>query len=133
MAEMATSAVDSILGMLDDGVDPPPSLGSLKAAISEGEATAIAQMLYTVLSEQTLDYDVSEDGKLVPTVADYSNKEDALALEKMSYIYTYGIKMYKSGILDGESLKKIVLERLAGRVGMDGPQFDKWLAIPAVE
>jgi hypothetical protein len=51
--------------------------------------------------------------------------------EKLAYIYSYGITMFKRGMLDGDSLKEIVLADIAGRVNMDGPEFDKWLEIPA--
>ena len=41
--------------------------------------------------------------------------------------------MYKRGFIDGGALKTIVLERMAARVGLDGPGFDQWLAMPAAE
>lgn len=30
-----------------------------------------------------------------------------------------------------DALKKIVLDDLAGKMGMDGPTFDKWLEMPS--
>ena len=34
---------------------------------------------------------------------------------------------------DRDDLKDAVLNKVAGRVGMDGPAFDKWLQMPAVQ
>ena len=32
-----------------------------------------------------------------------------------------------------DALKDAILNKVAAKVGMDGPEFDKWLEIPAVE
>ena len=88
-----------------------------------------------LLVDQALDYDTLEtDGQvvLVPTSVDYTNLEDPRIKDKMKYVYTYGIGMYTRGMMEAEQLKAIVLERLAGRIGMDGPAFDRYLEMPAV-
>jgi len=132
IAESASRAIDTLVGMLDDGVSPPPSLLALKQAIESGESETIAKALYELLVEQTLDFDMSEERKLVETKVDYSQTDNALVREKMLYVYTYGISMFKRGYISGDALKEVVLEKVAARVGMDGPEFDKWLNIPAV-
>ena len=53
--------------------------------------------------------------------------------EKLAYIYTYGISMFKRGYISQDALKDAVLNNVASRVGMDGPAFDQWLEIPAVQ
>jgi hypothetical protein len=45
----------------------------------------------------------------------------------MAYIYSYGITMFKRGLIRPEPLMKIVEERVARRVGLDGPGLDQWL------
>ena len=132
MAEMATAAIDTLMGMLGDDTAPPKTLVPLKQAIQSGEGDAISKELYCVLVEQTLDYDV-EDSKLVPTSVDYKNLTDPKVREKCSYIYSYGITMFKRDMIAGEVLKEIVLECIAGRIGMSGEEFDQWLDIPKVE
>ena len=37
------------------------------------------------------------------------------------------------GYIKEDDLKDAVLNKVAGRVGMDGPAFDKWLQMPAVQ
>ena len=109
MAEKATAAMDQMLSMLSEGVDPPASLITLKQAVSSGDNKEITKALYSVLIDQTLDYDVTEEGMLVNTKADYSKpEEDELVKEKMMYIYGYGITMFKRGFIEPEPLKELV-------------------------
>eukprot|EP00322_Chrysochromulina_rotalis_P020840 CAMPEP_0115866124 /NCGR_PEP_ID=MMETSP0287-20121206/20086_1 /TAXON_ID=412157 /ORGANISM="Chrysochromulina rotalis, Strain UIO044" /LENGTH=177 /DNA_ID=CAMNT_0003320679 /DNA_START=14 /DNA_END=547 /DNA_ORIENTATION=+ len=130
MAETATAAIDNLIGMLADDVDPPKTLMPLKNTISEGTPGEISAALYEVMVEQALDYDVKE-GKLFKTEVDYSNKDDDRVREKMAYIYSYGITMYKRGLIEPEPLQRIVVNKIAARIGLDGPGLDQWLNIPA--
>jgi predicted DsbA family dithiol-disulfide isomerase len=41
--------------------------------------------------------------------------------------------MFKKNYIAEDALKDAVLNKVANRVGMDGPAFDQWLAIPAVQ
>ena len=41
--------------------------------------------------------------------------------------------MFKRGYISEDALKDAVLNKVAAKVGMDGPSFDKWLEIPAVD
>ena len=86
MAEMATNAIDQMLGMLAPDAEPPAGLGRLKSAVSGGDGGQISLRMYELLIEQTLDYDVTEERQLVKTSVDYSNVEDPLVKEKMAYI-----------------------------------------------
>jgi len=132
-AEMATAAIDQLLRMLPDDTDPPATLLPLKSAISDGDDPAIIAALYAVMIDQTLDFDVSDEGMLVQTVADYSKYEsDPAVREKMSYIYSYGITMYQRGMIGEQPLKDLVESKIASRVGLDGAGLDQWLSVPAV-
>lgn len=130
MAETATAAIDQLLGLLSDEAEPPKTLLPLKTAVAEGDEGNIAAALYCVMVEQCLDYDMV-GGLLYPTKVDYSNKDDDAVREKMAYIYSYGITMFKRGLIRPEPLMKIVEERVARRVGLDGPGLDQWLNVPA--
>ena len=130
LAETATAAIDSVLGMLGDGAEPPKGLMPLKNAVADGEPMAIGNAMYLLLVEQCLDYDVV-DGLMVPTTLDYGKTDDPKVKEKMQYIYSYGISMFQRKYISQDDLMDAVLTKVASRVGMDGPAFDKWLEMPA--
>jgi hypothetical protein len=133
LASTATAAIDNIMAMCPDDVDPPTAaMADLKSAVSSGDTMEIGNKMYLLLIEQCLNYDIM-DGKMQKTVVDYSNLEDEEVMKKMTYIYTYGISMFKKGLVAEDALKDAVLNRLAAKVGKDGPGFDQWLAIPAVQ
>ena len=132
MADLSTQAIDRFLGMLGEDAEPPTSLIELKSLVAEGDEGAMAAGMYRLLIDQSLNYEINDDEKCVPTTLDMSNTEDEEVKEKYRYVYSYGITMLTRGMIAQEPLEKAVLEKLAGRVGMDGPAFDKWLQMPAV-
>jgi len=134
IADLAAQAIDQMMSILQEGVQPPPSMMQLKQSLNDGDEHAMKTNIYLLLVDQSLDYDTVEEGDLVsmvPTTVDYYNTEDPRVKDKMRYVYSYGISMFKRGMIDGEHLKSIVLEKLAGRIGMDGPTFDQYLEMPA--
>jgi len=132
MADTANSAIDQVMSMLGD-VQPPASLTDLKEAIADGDSIDIAKKLFLVLLDQSIQYDVTDDRTLVPTTVDFTATEDPRVRDKLAYIYTYGITMYQRGYIPGDWLEGVILDKVASRVGMDGPAFDQWLQIPAVK
>ena len=56
----------------------------------------------------------------------------ARTLFSIAICWADGIKMFMSELLTQEQLQEIVLQKLAARVELDGPAFDKWLEVPAV-
>lgn len=129
--EQAEKMCDGLVAMLSDDCTPPTELATLKEAISGGDVAAIRVAQLELLIEQTLAFDITEEGKLEPTKLDISNKEDEEVMQKMAHLYAYGIKMFKMDMIGQEPLQNIVLERLAKPVGLDGKSFDEWLAVPA--
>eukprot|EP00316_Scyphosphaera_apsteinii_P021375 CAMPEP_0119303138 /NCGR_PEP_ID=MMETSP1333-20130426/4624_1 /TAXON_ID=418940 /ORGANISM="Scyphosphaera apsteinii, Strain RCC1455" /LENGTH=173 /DNA_ID=CAMNT_0007305731 /DNA_START=45 /DNA_END=566 /DNA_ORIENTATION=+ len=132
-ADLATASIDNVLRMCGEDVEPPKSLVSLKLAVKNDDEVAMSTGMYNVLVEQTLDYDTVGEGeamRLKATSLDYSQTDDDRVKQKMRYVYSYGISMYQRGLIAPELLKDIVLNRLASRVGMDGPAFDQWLEMP---
>ena len=129
--EQAEKMCDGLVSMLSDDCTPPTELATLKEAIAGGDVEAIRVAQLELLIEQTLGFDITEEGKLEPTKLDISNKEDEEVMKKMAHLYAYGIKMFKMEMIAAEPLQSVVLERLAKPVGLDGKQFDEWLAVPA--
>lgn len=133
--EQAIQFADHTISILGEDVPPPKSLAFLKEAISRVEQAGLSPLreaIYVTLIEQTLDYEVVDDGKLVLSSLDYNDTEDERVLSKMQYLYRYGINMLQMGYIAGDAVKSIVLEKLAARVSMSGEEFDKWLDMPAV-
>ena len=121
IADNATAAIDKVLSSLGPDTDPPASLLSLKSAISDGDEPTISRELFCLLIEQTLDYDMTEEGTVIKSIIDYSNKDDPEVRGRMEYVYGYGIQMFQKGFISADVLKPIVEERIASRVGLDGP------------
>jgi len=132
LAETATAAIDSLMSALSPEVEPPKALMPLKSAIQGGDQAEIAKSLYLLVVENALDYDVNADKVIVKSEVDYGNLDDPRVREKIGYVYTYGISMFKRGYINEGDLKDAVINHVAGRVGMNGPALDKWLEIPAV-
>lgn len=128
ITEAAVGAAEKIMSMLGDNVEVPKEILSVKQAVEEGEPMAIGTALYKMLTWQTLEYDMN-NGTMVPTVADYANKEDLRVREKVGYIYRYGIHMAMRGLLSDDALEDVVVTSVASRLGMDGVALDKWLNI----
>jgi len=133
MAETATAAMDSMMGALGPDVDPPKAMLPLKEAISSGDPLEIGSALYSLVVENALDYDVSEDKAIVKSDLDFSNRDDPRVRDKITYAYTYGIGMFKRGFIAEDALKDAVINKVAARVDLDGPGLDKWLEMPAVD
>ncbi|KAL1528439.1 hypothetical protein AB1Y20_009786 [Prymnesium parvum] len=132
-AELGMSSIDNMLRMLGD-LEPPQVLRDLKAAVEEGDESEIKTGLYKMLIVQALEYELSDDGMLKPSSLDFSDlsTDEEAKKETMRYVYSYGITMYKRGLIELEPLQELVLSQLAGRVGMDGKRFDEWLEMPRV-
>jgi len=131
--EVATAQADNLMSMLGE-IDPPRTLLGLKQAISSGDIGQLRTAQFELLVDQTLLFDTEGEGEaisLVPTTATMT-QDDPMTREKMRYVYSYGIKMFMAGFLEQDKLQEIVLERLAKKVGLDGPSFDVWLEMPAV-
>lgn len=128
ITEAALSAVSHVMSSLPDGAEPPSEIPSLNQAIEGGERSAIGSALYQLVLKQAVDFDMN-DGKMVPTVVDFTNKDDKKLKEKLSYAYRYGVKMASQGYFGIDVLTDIVVNKLASRIGLDGPAFEAWLGV----
>ena len=130
--EQANKMVDSFVDMLGD-MTPPASLIALKDAIGEGELAAVRVAQFSLLIDQTLDYEMDPETSTVSSLTlDFTKTDDEAVVTKMRYLYTYGIKMFMAEMVTQDQLQAVVLDKLASRVNMDGAAFDQWLEVPAV-
>ena len=104
LVEQASAACDQVMGTLSEGVDPPRALAALKEAMYAAEAEKITEALYGLVVEQTLEYNVV-DGKLVAGTTEWREDSEE-AQQKMKYVYSYGIAMFKRGML-GEARRPL--------------------------
>ena len=74
-------------------------------------------------------YDVdAETGNLTPTQFDIKNNLDIPEVKaEFSHLYKYGMELIKRGMIDIETVKQTVKERLIKRTGLTPQEFDEWL------
>jgi hypothetical protein len=102
----------------------------LKAA-RDGKADPceLASKIYVLLIEQGMLYDQSpEDGTLTPTnFIIKENLEIPEVKEEFSYLYKYGMSLIAKEVVDVDTIKGIVKDRLIKRTGLSPEEFDSWL------
>mmetsp|Transcript_16491 Transcript_16491/g.45459 ORF Transcript_16491/g.45459 Transcript_16491/m.45459 type:complete len:209 (-) Transcript_16491:585-1211(-) len=131
--QMNQSADDFVANMEDALVDKssaPPELEALKdARKANAPAPEIAVKIYDLMIERAMRFDVDPDtGALTPTGFDIPNNLEVPEVKgEFNHLYSYGMMLMKRGLIDGEALKGIVIERLIKRTGLSPEEFDKWL------
>ena len=98
LIEQASAACDQVMGRLSDGVEPPKALATLKEAMYAANADAITAGIYSLVVEQRLEYNVDDAGKMVAGTTQWSEDSEE-AQQKMRYVYSYGITMFKRGMI----------------------------------
>uniref|UniRef100_A0A7S2U7Z7 Uncharacterized protein n=1 Tax=Attheya septentrionalis TaxID=420275 RepID=A0A7S2U7Z7_9STRA len=130
MYESATDFIASLEGRLKEGVVAPPELEALREA-RDGKAPVneVATKIYELMIEQGMLYDQDpETGLLGLTDFDISaHLEVPEVKQEFSYLYKYGMNMISTGLVDVETAKDIVSERLIKRTGLTPEEFDTWL------
>ena len=131
LLQSATEFIVSLESQLSAGVRPPPELENLREARDDETSTKqyISQCIYELMIERGMLYDIDPtDNTLSPT---NFNIQDNLAIpevqKEFKFLYDYGMKMIKNGLIEGEVCKKIVVERLVKRTGLTPEEFDEWL------
>lgn len=131
--KIATSAeqfIESMENNLGEGVAPPPEIEALKRAKADGaDVPTLTARIYELMIEQGMLYDVDpETGVLTPTEFDIKANLDVPEVKsEFGYLYKYGMNLIANGILDVETVKEIVKERLIDRTGLSPEEFDSWL------
>jgi hypothetical protein len=132
--EKMNQSADEFLTAMDNALadksTAPPELEALRDARKENApAKELTIKIYDLMIERAMRYDEDPDtGSLTPTEFDIPNNLDIPEVKKeFGHLYSYGMMLMNRGMLDGEALKKIVIERLIKRTGLSPEEFDKWL------
>lgn len=130
MVESATTFIAELENRLKEGVAPPPELEELRQARDAGaDSKELAAKIYILLIEQGMLYDQDpDDGSLSPTNFDIkANLEIPEVKQEFAYLYKYGMSLISKGVVDIDTVKEIVKERLIKRTGLTPEEFDAWL------
>ena len=134
MEEKMNQSADDFLANMDNALvdksTAPPELEALRdARKANAPASEITIKVYDLMIERAMRYDEDPDtGSLTPTGFDIPNNLEVPEVKKeFSHLYSYGMMLMNRGMLDGEVLKEIVIERLIKRTGLSPEEFDKWL------
>ena len=132
--EKLYQSADDFLANIDsalvDKSTAPPELEELREARdAKAPAKEITIKIYNLMIERAMRYDEDPDtGSLTPTGFDIPNNLDVPEVKKeFSHLYSYGMMLMNRGMIEGETLKEIVIERLIKRTGLSPEEFDKWL------
>ena len=115
------SYTDEIVEMkaLQEAIDDPSSSSSL-----------LSQRIYELLIEKGMRFDFDPDtGALTETqFSDLTQLLDNRAVKNEFFrLYSFGMQAAMTGVLDSETVKSIVEERLVSRTGLSPIEFDAWL------
>lgn len=130
MADAATQFIVDIESRLAEGVSAPPELEDLrKARDSNADGQELALKIYILLIEQGMLYDSDPDTGLL-ALTNFNIKEGLEIPEvkqEFAYLYKYGMGLISKGVVDIDTIKEVVKERLIDRTGLSPEEFDKWL------
>ena len=130
MYQSADDFLDAMDNALADKSTAPPELEALREARkANADAKEMTVKIYELMIERAMRYDEDLDtGTLTPTGFDIPNNLDVPEVKKeFAHLYSYGMMLMNKGMLEGETLKEIVIERLIKRTGLSPEEFDKWL------
>jgi hypothetical protein len=128
--ESADFCVKTMTNALGEGVEAPPELEALKQARFDGAGVPqLSLIIYELMIERGMLYDEApETGTLTLTEFDIKDNLDVEEVKaEFSYLYSYGMKLLRQGLLTTEDVKTTVLERLIKRTGLSPEEFDTWL------
>lgn len=127
MAKDQAKNLRTILGSMP----APPELVALEASVEKGAAAVeLGQKMFELLCTMTLDFVTDPESKTVKPAENPDVLDKTPELQsKMTYLYTYGMRMLTSGLLEIDTLKELIVAKLASRVGMTGEELDAWLDV----
>lgn len=128
MATEQTRNLRAILGPLA----APPELEALEEGVKKDLSNAeLGERMFLLLIKMTLDYKTdpaSQTVQIIDHPGETLEKTDDLQ-GKMQYLYTYGVRMMTTGLIDVDTLKEIVETKCAKRVGLTGQELDDWVDV----
>jgi hypothetical protein len=131
----ANDLLRSMKDGLQKGGDKDDEIEEMKAlqqAIDDPSSSAslLSQRIYELLIEKGMRYDLDTDtGALTKTqFSDLTELLDNRAVKNEFFrLYSFGMQAAATGVLDVETVKSIVEDRLVSRTGLSPLEFDKWL------
>uniref|UniRef100_A0A7S0TDI5 RxLR effector protein n=1 Tax=Pseudo-nitzschia delicatissima TaxID=44447 RepID=A0A7S0TDI5_9STRA len=130
LIESADNFIEAMDNQLSDKSIAPPELEALREARkANADPKEMTLKIYELMIERAMRYDEDpETSTLTPTGFDIPNNLDVPEVKKeFAHLYSYGMMLMNRGMLDGETLKGIVIERLIKRTELTPEEFDKWL------
>ena len=130
LMESADNFLEAMDNQLADKSIAPPELEALREARkANADPKEMTLKIYELMIERAMRYDEDpETSTLTPTGFDIPNNLDVPEVKKeFAHLYSYGMMLMKRGMLDGETLKGVVIERLIKRTELTPEEFDKWL------
>lgn len=129
LTKQVASMISEFPKTLMPGIAAPASLAKLEESYKANDVQAMFLGIYELTIEGECMYQANADGKLEPLQdIDWTDTKDETVQAKMKYLYTMGLRMLGSaGPETQEKIKKLVLDKLVSRVGLDGKAFDDWL------
>lgn len=130
LIESATTFIADIENRLGEGVEAPPVLEELRTARDDNaDVPELTAKIYELMIEQGMTYDQDpETGTLTATTYDIkANLEIPEVKSEFAYLYKYGMTLIAKGVVDVDTIKSIVKERLIERTGLTPEKFDEWL------
>mmetsp|Transcript_5678 Transcript_5678/g.8406 ORF Transcript_5678/g.8406 Transcript_5678/m.8406 type:complete len:204 (+) Transcript_5678:21-632(+) len=130
LIESATTFIADIENRLGEGVEAPPVLEELRTARDDNaDVPVLTAKIYELMIEQGMTYDQDPDtGALTTTTYDVkANLEIPEVKSEFAYLYKYGMTLIAKGVVDVDTVKSIVTERLIERTGLTPEKFDEWL------
>jgi len=130
----ATDLLESMKDGLEKGshTDEIVEIKALQEAIDDSSSSSslLSQRIYELLIEKGMRFDFDPDtGALTETqFSDLTQLLDNRAVKNEFFrLYSFGMQAAMTGVLDSETVKSIVEERLVSRTGLSPVEFDAWL------
>jgi len=131
----AREFVDNVRGNLGEGVAEPPELKALDDLCNNYDTLpskeSISICIYELMIETGMMYDRDpETGIMTPTEfgGDLGEKLDIPEVKaEFKYLYSYGMSLISKKMVDINTMKEVVLEKLIARTGLEPKKFDEWL------
>eukprot|EP00555_Chaetoceros_dichaeta_P006213 CAMPEP_0198252786 /NCGR_PEP_ID=MMETSP1447-20131203/3258_1 /TAXON_ID=420782 /ORGANISM="Chaetoceros dichaeta, Strain CCMP1751" /LENGTH=206 /DNA_ID=CAMNT_0043938169 /DNA_START=38 /DNA_END=655 /DNA_ORIENTATION=- len=129
LKERVRGLLDMTPSMLADGASMPSSTASLEAAYKSGDYNDMFVLFIEFFMDMKLEYDMEDDGDDMcrPTVHACTDPEDDVTKDKLPQLYNMAMTM-----MDGTSpelkfrIWRLVVDKLASRVGMENDVFVDW-------
>lgn len=127
LKERVRGLLDMTPSMLADGATMPPSAAPLEEAYASGSYNHMLLLFVEFFVDMKLSYDMGDDDMCRPTVHACTDPDDKVTKEKLPDLYLFAQNMIEGAAPEAKlGIWRLVVDRLAGRVGMDTDTFNDW-------